>query len=297
MLNLSKIIFGGASLAMDSGGYSLGRLKDVRPMDLILEAFNMGISCFDFAPIYGLNRAEIEMGKFNKLYRDKVTLISKAGVHWHSNLRVDMNNDPKIILKQFDQSLKNFNTDYIDIYFIHWPDKKVDIRRSIDVLYNLKEKGKIKHLGLSNTFEDDFNKALEVAPIEFIQGELNLFNQKSFKPNNTYFMNWGSLDKGILSSRVSLGRKFEAEDARSHAFWWKKSNWKEKVRFVEKLKIKYKLSDNELKKIALQYVLNNSDSSIIGFKSIEQLHEIINISLIDEKSHAYDEVINEFSLF
>lgn len=291
-----RIAFGGASLSGEGAGYGFGNLVNTSATDLVHHAIELGVEYFDFAPIYGFNQAELTMGKVLGKNRDKVKLISKAGVTWHENKRVDMNNSPKIIQKMFDQSLKNFNTDYIDIYFIHWPDKNTDIRYSVEVLQNLKDKGRIKNIGLSNSFEDDFIKAKEVAKIDFLQGECNLFNQTPFKQDNCKTMGWGTFDKGILSSSVSADRNFDKHDARSHAFWWKKSNWKDKVSFLLEIKKKYTLSDIDLKGIALHFSLNSVDLPIVGVKSIDQINEIYELTKIDPVD-VYSEVINEFTLF
>ncbi len=157
-----------------------------------------------------------------------------------------MSNDPKTALSMLDKSLKSFGSDYIDIYLVHWPDKNVDVRAPLEVLYSAKEKGKILHLGLCNTNAEDLRKAKEAAPIEVVQMEANLFNQSSFKDlaseitEEVYKMGWGTYDKGVLAGSVTKDRRFDKSDCRSWAPWWKKSNWKKKVDFVEKFVLENK---------------------------------------------------------
>lgn len=293
---LKNIVFGGATFAGTAGGYALGDLENCKPDELLDYSIAMGIEYFDFAPIYGFDHAEKTFGSLIGDRREKVKIISKAGVDWHDSGRVNMDNSPKVISKMFEKSLKNFNSDFIDIYFIHWPDKKTDIRYSVEVLENLKAKGKIKQIGLSNTDASDFEKAMEVSQIEYVQSECNLFNQEAYFPDSTLKMGWGTFDKGILTSSVTLDRQFKSHDARSHAFWWKKSNWKKRVQFVDKMKDKYNLNHEELKSIALHYSHNQMNLSIIGFKSPAQLDDINNL-LKKEKHNDYEKIVHEFSLF
>lgn len=297
---LSDIVFGGASFAstenQEHSGYSLGDLVNCSATAIFEAAFENGITHYDFAPIYGFDHAEKTMGKVIGDKREKIKLISKGGVDWHDNGRVNMDNRPKTIKKMFEKSLKNFNCDYIDIYFIHWPSKETDIRYAIEVLEKFRSQGKVHHIGLSNTFKEDFFKAKEVAPISYIQNEYNLFHQNNFFPNDCVSMGWGTFDKGILAGSVKKDRKFDSADARSHAFWWKKSNWKERVDFVNKVKEKFNIDNRVLKAIALQCSLDQGNLPILGMKSlehIEELKELINLDVLDYK----DEVISEFTLF
>lgn len=292
---LDKIAFGGASFSGSGAGYGFGKLKDCSEKELFDYLYSNGVRLFDFAPIYGFNNAEKVMGTLIKDVRDNLKLISKAGVTWHDNLRVDMNNSPQVIKKMFDQSLKNFNTDYIDIYFIHWPSKEIDIRYSVEVLENLRSQNKIKYIGLSNTSKDEYIKAKEVAPISYIQNQLNLFEQDLLFETNAKSMGWGTFDKGILSGSVSKERVFEKEDARSHAFWWKKSNWKEKVDFVDQIKIKFDLTNEDLISLCFEFSSKNCNHPIIGFKSINQVEQILKRKEINK--NIYNDIINEFKSF
>ena len=127
MINkMEKIGFGAASLSGAGGGYGFGRSEAAQ--DLIDYAFELGIKYYDTAPIYGFGQSELELGKAIKHIREKVKIISKSGVSWHDTKRVNMTNDPEITLKMFEESLRRLDTDFIDIYMIHWPDKKIDIR-------------------------------------------------------------------------------------------------------------------------------------------------------------------------
>lgn len=236
------VAFGGASIAGESGGYGFGEICESDAIELLERAFAAGIRIFDSAPIYGFCESEKRLGKAFKKNREEVVLISKSGVHWHSNKRVDMNNDPEICQKMLEQSLRDFNTDYIDLYMVHWPDEKFDIRFPLEKIQKAKEQSKIRSIGLCNTNEIDLEKAAEVCEIEVVQAEWNplergnqVLRQSVFQ-NDLSWMSWGSLDKGILTGRVDSKRVFDKSDCRSWAPWWKamKKDWKYSL--VEDLK-------------------------------------------------------------
>ncbi|MBY0416331.1 MAG: aldo/keto reductase, partial [Bdellovibrionales bacterium] len=238
------IAFGGAAISGEGGGYGFGDISEGDAINLLHEAYEGGIRIFDTAPIYGFGLSEQRIGKAFKNNREKVFLVSKSGVTWHENKRVDMNNDPVIAQKMIEQSLRDLNTDYIDLYMVHWPDNKVDIRKTLEVLSRAKQQGKILHIGLCNTNLDELNKAFEVDRIEVVQSEFNLFVNKYvnaeifpyLKEKNISFMSWGTLDKGIITGRVDETRKeFDKSDCRSWAPWWKSMDNSEKFLAMKKL--------------------------------------------------------------
>ena len=279
---LSKLSFGGASISGEGRGYGFGEISESSAIDLLLEAYDKGITVFDTAPIYGFNTSEIRMGKAFKSIRDKVTLVSKAGVTWHDNMRVDMSNDPKVISKMLENSLRHLNTDYIDIYMVHWPDKNVDIRHSLEVLEKAQSQGKIKNIGLCNSNDEELKLGQEVCQIDVLQSEFNFFNNgyslfKEADLSKYYKMGWGSLDKGILAGKLKADQVFDKSDCRSWAPWWKKSNWKEKVQKVENLK--KEIQDFTPLELTMSYLLNTQfiDSPIFGARNSKQLNSLVDL--------------------
>lgn len=288
--NASRVTFGGASISGEAGGYGFGDMSETEALKLIEYAYDRGINIFDTAPIYGFNSSEIRLSKALKDKRDKVKIISKCGVDWHPNMRVNMSNDVKVTQKMLNNTLRNF--DHIDIYMVHWPDKNIDIRYPLEVLALAQQKGDLTHIGLCNTNQDDLNKATEVCNIKIVQSECNLFqNQLKDLSTSAFKMGWGTFDKGILTGSVRLDSTFDKSDCRSWAPWWKKSNWKEKVLKVEKLKEFIKDKDISLLELSLGYnlVKESINSTICGFRNQKQLDSIFSalenlpkMDLIDE---------------
>ncbi|MCO4793351.1 MAG: aldo/keto reductase [Bacteriovoracaceae bacterium] len=285
--NISNIPlgFGGAAISGEGGGYGFGQISEDDAIGLLNTAKDMGVKLFDTAPIYGFGVSEKRMGKAFAKNRDEVFLVSKSGVSWHENKRVNMTNDPKETQKMLEQSLRDLQSDYIDLYMIHWPDEKVDIRKPMEVLSKAKEQGKIKHIGLCNTFEEDLNKAFEIDRVEAVQCQLNLFEQEVVERLFPYlddkeisFMSWGTLDKGILSKRVDESRTYDKEDCRSWAPWWKQMDNKpkfEKLKRIWPLIEEYGHTPIEL---AIGYNLSNESCSMVlcGARNDQQLEGVVN---------------------
>ena len=279
------LAFGGASISGEGGGYGFGTISENESIDLLHEAYDLGMRVFDSAPIYGFGLSEKRMGLAFKNNREKVCLISKSGVTWGENKRVDMTNDPKVCEKMLHQSLKDFNTDYIDLYMIHWPDERVDIRKPLEVLHKAKSQGKIHAIGLCNTNLSDLKKAMEIDKIDVVQSQFNLFENAPARElfpflsaNDIDFMSWGSLDKGILTGTVNRERKFESVDCRSWAPWWKQTDFESRYKTLEKLKPlmeKHQVTGLEL---ALGFNLSHPELTvaICGARNSKQLQGLVN---------------------
>lgn len=284
--DLSKhpLAFGGASISGEGAGYGFGNISEDDAISLLNYAVERGVRIFDTAPIYGFGSSEVRMGKAFKQNREDVFLVSKSGVTWHENKRVDMSNDPVVTQKMLEQSLRDLQSEYIDLYMVHWPDERVDIRKTLEVLAKAKIDGKIKHIGLCNTTLEEYGKASEVDKIEVIQSQLNFFErdvQKDILPlaknDDLSFMSWGTLDKGILTGRVNRERKFDKADCRNWAPWWKAMDKESRYLVMDRIMPLLKEHGHTGLEMALSFNLQQDGVSTLlcGARNHEQLDGVL----------------------
>lgn len=282
---VTEIAFGGGSISGEGGGYGFGHIGDDEAVSLLHEAFERGINLFDTAPAYGFGISEKRIGKAFAKKRADLFIVSKCGITWDDNKRIRIDNSPKTIQKMLEQSLKNLRTDYIDLYMIHWPDRNVDIRKPMEYLSRVMDEGKIRAIGLCNSFVEDIKKAFEVGRVDVLQNEFNLFNFLAkdelfgiIQDNNIGFMSWGTLDKGILTGRVTPERKFDEVDARSWAPWWKNDDKTSKYRAMGRINDLLEENDHSGIELALGCVLQFEELStaLCGVRNSEQLESAIN---------------------
>ncbi len=287
-IKLSKIGFGCASLSGSGKGYGFGDISDRDASKLVHEAIDLGINLFDNAPIYGFGEAERRLGLAIESRRSDAFIVSKCGVNWHENSRVNMTNEPELCLSQLHNSLRRLKSDYIDLYMVHWPDKRVEIEKTLEVLFRAKKEGKIRFIGLCNTNPEDLGSALSMGEIDCLQSEFNLFNNgfdiidetiKNSKKDKLYKMAWGTFDKGILTGSVKTDSVFDKEDCRNHAPWWKKSDWKKRVIRFDKALSYLRENNIDPAKFCMAYNLQFMDSTLCGFKSSKHLESVKDISL------------------
>lgn len=272
------ISFGGASLSGEGGGYGFGPMSELEAENLLKASWEAGIRVYDTAPIYGFGLSEERLGRY---LPKEALVVSKSGVDWHDTKRVNMTNSKEVTEKMLNQSFKRLKRDQIDMYLVHWPDSRVDIRIPLEVLKKAQDEGKIKHIGLCNTNTIDLNKAKEVCKIEVVQSELNLFHKESFdlikdEWKDKFSMGWGTFDKGILTGRVDEKRKFSKQDSRSWAPWWDKKIVSQKIERTNKLRLILGDFNLSLVEFCLHYNLYHYGIStcLIGFKTPADITQV-----------------------
>lgn len=297
-INLSEISFGAAAISGEAGGYGFGGISEQNSIDLVREAVERGINHFDTAPIYGFGESEKRLGKaLSGGLRDKVYLTSKSGITWHGNKRVDLDNSAPTTLKMLEQSLRDLNTDYIDFYFIHWPDPRVDIRYPMEVLSKARGQGKIRYIGLSNSNQQEYIGASEVDKVDLFQGQYNFLHpdlielKELIEKDNLGSMSWGSFHKGVLTGTINKDRQYETSDCRKKSPWWKRSAVNIELDRFESIKSEVLTRGIKLDSFALGFILKEAwlTTTLVGMrnrdyliKTLEALESLPEIDIYDE---------------
>ena len=110
--------FGGASISGEGGGYGFGSISNQR-LCSFKRAEDLELKFLIVLPSMVSVYQKKEWGRLQG-YKEEVFLCSKSGVTWSSSRRVDMTNDPQVTQKMLEQTLRDFQSDYIDLYMIHW---------------------------------------------------------------------------------------------------------------------------------------------------------------------------------
>jgi aryl-alcohol dehydrogenase-like predicted oxidoreductase len=127
-----------------------GRLDADQTRDVIEKCIDVGITFFDTADAYGgRGKSEEFMGPVLKPHRRNIVLATKAaaamgeGPYWSGASR-------KYIFEAVDDSLRRLQTDYIDLFQVHFPDPKTPIEETLDALNDVVKSGKVRYIGSSN---------------------------------------------------------------------------------------------------------------------------------------------------
>jgi aryl-alcohol dehydrogenase-like predicted oxidoreductase len=132
------------------GGNNFGwKIDQQASSQVVAKALDLGITLFDTADRYGTHAgdSEIVLGKALGERRKDIVLLTKFGVDLVDYSR---NSSRRYVMSAVEGSLKRLNTDWIDIYMIHWPDYATPIEETLRALDDLVRSGKIRYIAVSN---------------------------------------------------------------------------------------------------------------------------------------------------
>jgi aryl-alcohol dehydrogenase-like predicted oxidoreductase len=181
-----------------------------------------GINIIDTAPVYGFGRSEEIVGKAiaESRLRSNVVIATKTGLQWEGG-RVARNASRARIMREVEDSLRRLQTDYIDVYQVHWPDPLVTIEETADAMHQLFAQGKIRAIGVSNFSVVQMERFRRVAPLHVQQPPYNLFERgieahllPYCRENNIATLGYGALCRGLLSGRMRADTVFDGDDLR-----------------------------------------------------------------------------------
>ena len=283
-LKVSRLCFGGCPM----GEYGWGETNTNDFIYAIRYAIDSGINFFDTADVYGLGKSEETLGDAIKGRREEVVIATKFGCR-RKDGKTYYDNSPDWIREALNKSLSRLKTDYIDLYQIHYLDKKTPIKVVIKTLEDLVSEGKIRFYGISNVTAEEMKEINQYhGHFVSVQNEYSLATRKNessllFCSNqlNMTPMTWGSLGQGILSGKIDKNTKFDDGDRRNRPEYvnFHGEKFDHNLKIVDKLKeltAKYHCSVSAL---AIRFIYDYIPRSItlIGIKNIQELQENLTV--------------------
>lgn len=226
---------------MGNAGY--GDITDADSIAAIHAMVDNGVNILDTAPDYGAGYSETVVGKaLKELDRSKIFVATKGGAA-KTTLRATRTNafyarDGRYenILYECEQSLRRLGTDYIDFYFVHWPDPTTPFSETMEAMNKLKEQGKIRWVGLSNFQKDQIIECGNTCTINAIQPPYSMVVRRDEElmkwavENRISTFSYGSIGAGILSGWVRQEPTFKHPmDPRVYFYPFYREPWFGKV--------------------------------------------------------------------
>ncbi|QTN10515.1 aldo/keto reductase [Mammaliicoccus vitulinus] len=268
------------------GGHNLyPNLDEEQGKDVVRAAIDNGVTLLDTAFIYGPGRSEELVGEVVKEYNRKDVVIATKGAHYFEGEETKLSNDPEFLKEQVENSLKRLQTDYIDLYYIHFPDDETPKDEAVAALQELKDAGKIKAIGVSNFTLEQLKEANKNGNVDVIQHEYNLLNRENehileyTAENDITFIPYFPLAAGLLAGKYDENTTFD--DLRADKPEFQGEQFKENLKKVDKLREIAQEHNVEVAHIVLAYYLTKPSLDVIipGAKRNDQV--IDNLTTLD----------------
>lgn len=289
------------------GGWQWGGTDEHESIETVLAALESGVTTIDTAPIYGFGKSEELVGKALQQYgnREDVQLATKLGLEWDDEENVARNSSRDRIRKEVEDSLNRLQTDYIDIYQIHWPDLDTDFEETAAAMKELLNAGTIRAIGVSNYNTNQMEEFQKTAPIHTCQPPYNLFERgietdliPYCNENNISLITYGALSRGLLSGKMNRDREFEDGDLRKDSDpKFQGETFDNHLEAVEKLK---QYADEEVNKkvlhLAVRWILDKGvDAAIWGARKPSQVtfQRVFGWQLSDKQINDIEKIVED----
>jgi pyridoxine 4-dehydrogenase len=146
---------------------------------VLRRAVELDVNFIDTADSYGPKVSETLIAEALYPYPDNLVIATKGGLERTGPGRWPSNGRPEHLKEACEGSLRRLRLEQILLYQLHRPDPKVPFEESVGALVELKEQGKIRHIGLSNVTEDQLRRAQRLTAIVSIQNRYNLGDRES----------------------------------------------------------------------------------------------------------------------
>ena len=271
------------------GGY--GSIEETEFIKAVNRALDIGLNSFDTAEAYGFGASEKSLAKALGSRRKDAVITTKFGVGYPGapNLR---DGSRKRVMECIEKSLKSLDTDYVDVYLIHWPDRTTPFEETMRALDDLVKQGKVRAVGLSNFRLSEIKTCMAARRVDVVQYCWNMFDRRMqqeifpyCRENNIGVMAYGSLAYGMLTGTFSEEMTFDKNDWRAkrgqllnlnlfqHLFG--ADHYLKNLRAVEELKAMAKRYGKSLPQFALRWTLSNPviSTALVGCRNPREVDD------------------------
>ena len=270
-INISEIGFGAWGIG---GGW--GNQDDAEAQRSLQRAYDLGVTFYDTAYVYGDGHSETLIGQFARNLRDKIVIASKIppkNMRWPVTAQdpIEETFPADWIIACTEKSLQRLGTDYLDVQQLHaWTDAYTERDEWHDALTRLKEQGKIRAFGVSANDWDPYGATglVKSGRIDTVQVIYNIFEQRPAEhllpaalENNVGIIVRVPFEEGLLTGSMGPGYQFEPGDWRAE--WLSPERLAEAGRRVDALRPLLSPDAPTLPALALKFCLHHPAVSTV----------------------------------
>jgi myo-inositol catabolism protein IolS len=255
------------------GGDYWGGTDDEESIRTIHKGLELGVNFIDTAPAYGRGHSEEVVGRALAGRRQDAVISTKASGAGHSE---------QALRDKLQASLDRMGTDYVDVYFIHWPSRNEPLGPTMESLEKLRAEGIIRAIGVSNFDVEMLQMAAKYGRVDILQPPYNLiwrFIEEDVLPycvkHDIAISTYSSLAQGMLAGVIRLNTGYAGGDMRPRSVLWKPENLGKCLYTVERLRAVAKELGVTLAQLSLRWLVSQPGvtTALVGARTVDEITE------------------------
>jgi len=282
-LIVPKVGLGCMGMTGFEDAHMYGPADEEEAIATIHRSLELGGNFLDTADLYGPFKNEQLIAKAIKGKRNEYIIASKFGWEIDDNDQVTwaINGKKEYVKKSIERSLKNLNTDYIDLYYMHRLDKTTPIEETVAALADLVKEGKIGYIGLSEVSSETVKRANAVHPITAVQSEYSLFERtveergvlETLTELGIGFVAYSPLGRGFLSGQIRSIDDLPEHDFRRAIPRFQEAHFYKNIELVKAIEALAAEKNVTSSQLALAWIMSKGILPIPGTKRRKYLEQ------------------------
>ena len=293
-------LFNGVGLGTFPFANPFGKMKEDVAAEVLHAYLQSGGKYIDVAPTYAFGQVEKFLGKELKKYARHQFFVNTSCGYVLKDDKFVVSGKYEDVMADCDASLIRIGVDYIDLYISHIPDVNTPFAETMGALKELKQKGKIKHIGVSNVSLEQLKEYNVNGDVEFVQNRFSLLSNSDSKEfrkylldNNIGLVAYQVIDRGLLTNKMLSPFKILDSDLRSKKPEFKQevvqelSHWV--IESIYPIAQKYGISITTL---AIKWARNQDFVAMCqcGATNPQYIKDFVDVTAVDTSSDFYSEV-------
>jgi aryl-alcohol dehydrogenase-like predicted oxidoreductase len=277
-----------------------GQADEQEAIATIHRSLELGGNFLDTADLYGPLKNEQLIAKAIGADRDKYIIATKFGWEIDDNNKVTwaINGKKAYVKKSLERSLKNLNTDYIDLFYLHRLDKDTPIEETVEAMSELVKEGKVGYIGLSEVSSETVKRAHAIHPLTAVQSEYSLFERtveergvlQTLTELGIGFVAYSPLGRGFLSGQIRSIDDLPENDFRRNIPRFQDAQFDKNIELVKAIEALAEEKNVTASQLALAWIMTKGILPIPGTKRRKYLEQNIAATAIQLSSADLDQL-------